>query len=195
MAIKRINHVALLVDDIEQALEFWRDVLGLELAHVEDAPDQGSIVAFLSTGDQEIELVKPTTESSGIARYLERRGPGLHHICLEVDDIQECLAQLKAAGVRLINPEPTVGTGGKLVAFIHPESTHGVLVELYELTHEESEIRLARARGLADRALAQGQIVAASVLEFLRHLRLDSGRRGRSRAREQPTAETSEGDV
>jgi len=195
MAIKRINHVALLVDDIEQALEFWRDVLGLELAHVEDAPDQGSIVAFLSTGDQEIELVKPTTESSGIARYLERRGPGLHHICLEVDDIQECLAQLKAAGVRLINPEPTVGTGGKLVAFIHPASTHGVLVELYELTHEESEIRLARARGLADRALAQGQIVAASVLEFLRHLRLDGSRRGRSRAREQPPAETSEGDV
>jgi methylmalonyl-CoA/ethylmalonyl-CoA epimerase len=195
MAIKRINHVALLVDDIEQALEFWRDVLGLELAHVEDAPDQGSIVAFLSTGDQEVELVKPTTDNSGIARYLDRRGPGLHHICLEVDDIQECLAQLKAAGVRLIDPEPIVGTGGKRIAFIHPESTHGVLVELYELTHEESEIRLARARGLADRALAQGQIVAASVLEFLRHLRLDGGRRRRDRAREQPTTETGEDDV
>jgi len=195
MAIRRINHVALLVDDIEQALEFWRDVLGLELAHVEDAPDQGSIVAFLSTGDQEVELVKPTTESSGIARYLERRGPGLHHICLEVDDIQECLAQLKSRGVRLINPEPTVGTGGKRIAFIHPESTHGVLVELYELTHEESEIRLARARGLADRALAQGQSVAASVLEFLRHLRLDGGRRWRDRAREQATTETGEDDV
>lgn len=181
MAIKRINHVALLVDDIEQALEFWRDVLGLELAHVEDAPDQGSIVAFLTTGDQEVELVKPTTKNSGVARYLERRGPGLHHICLEVDNIQECLAQLKARGVRLINSEPTVGTGGKLIAFIHPESTHGVLVELYELTREEPEIRLARARELADRALAQGQLVAAGVLGFLRGLRQDGGRRRRER--------------
>ena len=184
MAIKRINHVALLVDDIEQALKFWRDVLGLEVAHVEDAPDQGSIVAFLTTGDQEVELVKPTTQNSGVARYLERRGPGLHHICLEVDDIQECLAQLRARGVRLIDPEPTVGTGGKRIAFIHPESTHGVLVELYELTQEEPEIRLARARGLADRALAQGQLAAAGVLGFLRGLRPDGGRRGRNRGRE-----------
>lgn len=180
MAIKRINHVALLVDDIDQALEFWRDVLGLELAHVEDAPDQGSIVAFLTTGDQEVELVKPTTTDTGVARYLERRGPGLHHICLEVDDLQKCLVQLKARGVRLINPEPIVGTGGRLIAFIHPESTHGVLVELYELTGAEPLIRLDRARGLADRALAQGQAVASGVLGFLRGLRQDGGRRKRS---------------
>jgi methylmalonyl-CoA/ethylmalonyl-CoA epimerase len=181
MAIRRINHVALLVDDIDRALEFWRDVLGLEVAHVEDVPDQGAIVAFLSTGDQEVELVKPTTADSGVARYLEHRGPGLHHICLEVDDLQECLAALKDRGVRLINPEPIVGTGGKLISFIHPESTHGVLVELYELTGAEPLIRLDRARGLADRALAQGQAVAAGVLGFLRGLRQDGGRRRRER--------------
>jgi len=181
MAIRRINHVALLVDDIDQALVFWRDVLGLEVAHVEDAPDQGSIVAFLSTGDQEVELVKPTTPGTGVARYLEHRGPGLHHLCLEVDDLQECLAQLKARGVRLINTEPIVGTGGKLIAFIHPESTHGVLVELYEITGAEPLIRLDRARGLADRALAQGQAVAAGVLGFLRGLRQDGARRRRDR--------------
>ena len=181
MAIRRINHVALLVDDIDQALEFWRDVLGMEVAHVEDAPDQGAIVAFLTTGDQELELVKPTVADTGVARYLDQRGPGLHHICLEVDDLQESLSLLKTRGVRLINPEPIVGTGGKLIAFIHPKSTHGVLVELYELTGAEPLIRLDRARGLADRALAQGQAVAAGVLGFLRGLRQDGGRRKRDR--------------
>ncbi len=195
MTIRRINHVALVVDDIEEALEFWRDVLGLELAHVEDAPDQGSVVAFLSTGDQEVELLKPTTANSGVARFLERRGPGLHHICLEVSDIQECLEQLRARGVRLINPEPVLGTGGKLIAFIHPESTHGVLVELYELTHEEQLIRLDRARGLADRALAQGQQVAAGVLDFLRHLRQDGGRRRRARGTEEQHPEFEDDEL
>ncbi len=175
-SVRRINHVALVVDDIDQALKFWRDGLGLEVSHVEDVPDQGAVVAFLTIGDQEVELVKPTEDDSGISRYLERRGPGMHHIALEVVDIQECLDRLGAAGVRLINEEPAVGTGGKLIAFIHPESTHGVLIELYELTQEEPEIRLARARGLADRALAQGQIVAAGVLGFLRDLRRDGDR-------------------
>jgi methylmalonyl-CoA/ethylmalonyl-CoA epimerase len=171
--VSRINHVAVVVDDIDKALQFWRDGLGLEVSHVEDVPDQGAVVAFLTIGDQEVELVKPTEEDSGVARYLERRGPGMHHIALEVVDIAECIDNLRNVGIRLINDEPVVGTGGKLIAFIHPESTHGVLVELYELTHEEPEIRLARARGLADRALAQGQMVAAGVLGFLRQLRRD----------------------
>jgi methylmalonyl-CoA/ethylmalonyl-CoA epimerase len=161
------------VDDIDQALKFWRDGLGLEVSHVEDVPDQGAVVAFLTIGDQEVELVKPTEDDSGLSRYLERRGPGMHHIALEVVDIQQCIDHLRAVGVQLINEEPVVGTGGKLIAFIHPESTHGVLIELYELTQEEPEIRLARARGLADRALAQGQIMAAGVLGFLRQLRRD----------------------
>jgi methylmalonyl-CoA/ethylmalonyl-CoA epimerase len=100
---------------------------------VEEVPEQESVVAFLPVGDGEIELVKPTTEESGIARYLHKRGPGIHHICFEVDDIQATLDNLKQKGVRLINEEAMTGSGGKKMAFIHPESTHGVLVELYEL--------------------------------------------------------------
>jgi methylmalonyl-CoA/ethylmalonyl-CoA epimerase len=171
--IKRINHIALVVDDIEAALHFWRDTLKLNLSHVEDVPDQESIVAFLPIGDIEVELVKPTTQDSGIARYLARRGPGIHHICFEVDDIESCLELLGERDVELINEEPVLGTAGKRIAFIHPKSTHGVLIELYEVTPQEPEIRLARARGLADRALNQGQVVAAGVLGFLRALRAD----------------------
>ncbi len=169
----RINHIGLVVDDIEQALKFWRDGLGLSVSHVEDVPEQGSVVAFLAAGLQEVELVKPTEADSGISRYLERHGPGMHHLCLEVDDIRACLERLEAQGIELINREPVVGTGGKLIAFIHPKSTHGVLVELYQLTQQEPEIRLERAGRLADRALAQGQVVIAGVLGFLRELRQD----------------------
>jgi methylmalonyl-CoA/ethylmalonyl-CoA epimerase len=132
-AIKRVEHIAIVVEDIEEALKFWRDALGLELHQVEEVPEQESVVAFLPVGDGEIELVKPTTEESGIARYLHKRGPGIHHICFEVDDIQATLDNLKQKGVRLINEEAMTGNGGKKMAFIHPESTHGVLVELYEL--------------------------------------------------------------
>lgn len=170
-SVKRISHVAIVVDDIDRALKFWRDTLGLEVTHVEDVPDEHSIVAFLPTGESEVELVKPTTEDSGVARFLDRRGPGIHHICFEVDDIETCIEILRARGVKMVNPEPVIGTGGKRIAFIHPESTHGVLIELYELTQQEESIRFARARALADRAIAQGQAVASDVLEFLRGLR------------------------
>lgn len=171
-SIKRIDHVAVVVDDIDQALSFWQDGLGLEVTHVEDAPTDPSIVAFLPIGDSsEVELVKPTSMDSGVARYLKNRGPGIHHICFEVDDIVQCLKRLEANDVKLIHKEPVIGTGGKRIAFIHPHSTHGVLVELYELTHMEPAIRLERARKLADRALAQGQVVATGVLGFLRALR------------------------
>jgi len=173
--ILRIDHVAIVVDDIDAALGFWRDDLGLALTHVEDVPDQESVVAFLPTGDSEVELVKPTTDTSGVARYLRRRGPGVHHICFEVADLESCLERLEARGVRLINRQPTIGTGGKRIAFIHPDSTHGVLVELYELTQEEPEIRLARARTLADRVLGEGQVMLASVRGFLRSLRNGPG--------------------
>lgn len=171
-SIKRIDHVAIVVEDIEDALSFWRDGLELHVTHVEEAPDDPSIVAFLPVGDtSEVELVKPITQDSGVARFLAKRGPGLHHICFEVDDINSCLQRLKEKNVRLVNDEPVIGTGGKRIAFIHPESAHGVLVELYELTQLEPMIRLARARELADRALVQGQVVATGVLGFLRALR------------------------
>jgi methylmalonyl-CoA/ethylmalonyl-CoA epimerase len=131
--IKRIDHIAIVVDDIEAALGFWRDTLGLELDRVEEVPGQEAAVAFLPTGESEVELVRPTTTTSGVARFLAKRGPGIHHICLEVDDIVATLAALKARGVRLIDEMPQMGAGGKQIAFIHPESTNGVLVELMQL--------------------------------------------------------------
>jgi methylmalonyl-CoA/ethylmalonyl-CoA epimerase len=130
--IKRINHIAIIVPDLDVALAFWRDTLGLDLTHTEDVPSQQSLVAFLPVGEGELELVKPTTETSGAAKFLARRGPGLHHIALEVDDLDALLARLKAKGVRLINEAPVEAAGGHRAAFIHPESASGVLVELYE---------------------------------------------------------------
>ncbi|HET7012061.1 MAG TPA: methylmalonyl-CoA epimerase [Anaerolineales bacterium] len=170
-SVRRIDHVAMVVEDIEAALEFWRDGLGLEVTHVEDVPDQESVVAFLPMGDSEVELVKPSTADSGVARFLARRGPGIHHICFEVDDLELYLRRLKDSGVLLINSEPVVGTAGKRIAFVHPKSTHGVLVELYELSRQEPEIRLARARTLSDRVMGEGQVMIAGVLAFLRALR------------------------
>lgn len=130
--IKRIAHIALAVDDLDGALSFWRDALGLPLAHVETVPEQQATVAFLPTSESEVELVRPTSDSTGVARFLAKRGPGLHHICFEVDDLAAMLADLQAKGVRLIDQTPKLGAGGARIAFIHPESTHGVLVELYE---------------------------------------------------------------
>ena len=130
--IININHIAIVVEDIQEALKFWQDALGLELSHIEEVPAQESKIAFLPVSEGEVELVEPTTDDSGIAKYLNKRGPGMHHLCFEVDDIEAMLAQLKAKGVRLINETPQERDGKKL-AFIHPESTHGVLVELYEL--------------------------------------------------------------
>lgn len=175
--IKRIDHIALVVEDIELALSFWRDALGLELAHVEDVPDQKSVVAFLPTGDSEVELVKPTSDDSGIFRYLRKRGPGIHHICFEVDDIELTLEQLKKKDIQLINPEPIIGTGGKKISFVHPKSTHGVLVELYELTPQEPEIRIQRARGLAERVITNSVAMSYAALVFLRAL-LSDGDKG-----------------
>jgi methylmalonyl-CoA/ethylmalonyl-CoA epimerase len=133
MAVKRIDHIAVVVDDIDTSLAFWRDALGMDMTHLEEVKEQESIVAFLPTGGSEVELVKPTTETSGVAKYLAKRGPGMHHICLEVDDIEGMMVQLKAKGVRLINEEPRTAADGKKYAFIHPESTSGVLVELYQI--------------------------------------------------------------
>src|SRR5512144_1057424 len=104
--IKKVNHVAIAVSDIEGALGFWRDGLGLKVDHVEDVPSQKATVAFIPVGDSEVELVKPTAEDTGVAKFLAERGGGMHHLCLEVDNLVEMLADLKAKGVRLINEAP-----------------------------------------------------------------------------------------
>ena len=131
--IKKINHIAIIVPDLDISLAFWRDTLGLPLTHVEEVASQESVVAFMPTGDSEVELVKPTTETSGAAKFLAKRGPGLHHVALEVDDLDAMLMRLKEKGVRLINETPITAAGGNRAAFIHPESASGVLVELYEV--------------------------------------------------------------
>lgn len=131
--IKAINHVAVVVDDMQKSLAFWRDALGIPLHELRDVSAEKSQVAFLPLAGAEVELVMPTTDDSGIAKYLAKRGQGMHHLCLEVDDIEGMLAQLKAKNIRLINEEPRLAADGKKYAFIHPESTGGVLVELYQL--------------------------------------------------------------
>jgi len=133
--VKKINHVAIVVEDIDTALAFWRDQLGLQLDHIEEVPSQASKVAFLPVGEGEVELVEPTDLESGLAKYLGKRGEGMHHLCVEVDDIEGMLVQLKEKGVRMINDEP-LDLPGRRMAFIHPKSTNGVLLELYELIPE-----------------------------------------------------------
>jgi methylmalonyl-CoA/ethylmalonyl-CoA epimerase len=131
--IKRIHHIAILVNDIEASLLFWHDILGIEAAKINKVPQEAAQVAFLPLGETEIELVQPTTAESGLSRFLYTHGPGMHHLCLEVDDINAWLDKLKAKGVMLINEQPKVGEDGRLYAFIHPKSTQGVLLELYQL--------------------------------------------------------------
>jgi methylmalonyl-CoA/ethylmalonyl-CoA epimerase len=131
--VKKINHVAIVVPDIDGALGFWRDALGLKLDHIEDVPSQKSSVAFMPVGESEIELVKPTSEDSGVAKFLAERGPGMHHLCVEVEDIEAMLNDLANKNIRLINEKP-VELPGRRMAFVHPKSTGGVLVELYEIT-------------------------------------------------------------
>jgi len=130
--IKKINHIAIVVENIEDALGFWRDQLGLELDHVEEVPSQASKVAFLPVGEGEVELVEPTDMASGMGKYLEKRGEGMHHLCIQVEDIEGVLKSLKEKGVRLIDEEPHYLPGRRMV-FIHPKAANGVLVELYEI--------------------------------------------------------------
>ncbi len=134
--LKRLNHVAVLVPDLDQALEFWRDQLGLTFDHMETVSGMGAKIAFLPLGETEIELVQPTDPDSGLARFLDKRGPGLHHICLEVDDLAAKLEDLKAQGVQLIDEEPVTMEDGRQLAFIHPKGAGGVLVELYQLSRD-----------------------------------------------------------
>ena len=172
LPIKRIDHIAIVVPNVEEAAAFYQEALGLKIAHVEEVEGQEVIVAFLPAGESEIELVEPVTETSGVARFLTRHGPGVHHICLEVDDIEATLASLKGRGVELINEQPTIGSGGKRVAFIHPRSAYGVLVELYETTPEEPLLRLEVFNRLRERLDIERQAVSAGVSAFLHTLRV-----------------------
>ena len=124
-----LDHIGIAVESLERGLGFY-EALGLELEGVEEVAEQGVKVGFLPVGDSRLELLEPTGEGSPIAAHLERRGPGLHHICLRVDDIRAAMASLSAKGYRLLSDEPQQGAHGCLVCFVHPKSTGGVLLEL-----------------------------------------------------------------
>jgi methylmalonyl-CoA/ethylmalonyl-CoA epimerase len=126
----KINHLGVAVNSLDEALQFWRDGLGLELKEVEIVEEQGVRVAMLPVGESRIELLEATGTETPVGKFLSKRGAGLHHLCVEVADIAAKLAELKARGVRLIDEQPRRGAGGSLVAFVHPASTGGVLLEL-----------------------------------------------------------------
>ncbi len=127
-----IHHIAIAVHDLEAALAFYRDALGLEVTQRREVPEEGVEIAFLPAGEGEIELLRPLDPEGGVARFLEKRGEGLHHICLRVDDMEAAMERLRAAGATLLSSEPRVGADGTRYVFIHPKSAHGVLLELYE---------------------------------------------------------------
>lgn len=129
----RVNHIAVVVDDLSSALHFWHDALGLPLERTESNAEEAVEIGFLPVGESEIELLQPTDAESGIGKYLVKRGAGLHHICLEVADIEASMAQLRAHDIELINDAPKARPEGTRYCFVHPRSTGGVLVELYEL--------------------------------------------------------------
>ena len=125
-----LDHIGIAVGDLAQALAFYRDALGLEVEPPEEVPSQRVRAHFVPVGEATLELLEPTSADSPIATFIEKRGPGVHHVTLRVDDIREALARLRARGVRLIDEAPREGAEGALIAFVHPASTHGVLVEL-----------------------------------------------------------------
>ncbi len=129
---KKIEHVALAVADLDAAIAHYRDVWGIEVSHREKVEDEGVEEAMLPLGDTFLQLVAPTGEETTVGRFLARRGEGMHHLAYEVDDLARTLEDLKAKGVQLIDEVPRRGGRGHLVAFVHPKSNHGLLVELIQ---------------------------------------------------------------
>ena len=128
----KINHLGIATKSIDEALGFWAEALGLESVHTETVEDQKVRVAMLPIGESRIELLEPISDDSPISKFLERRGGGIHHIAVEVDDIEAALAGLRSHGARLIDETPRRGAEGCLVAFVHPSSANGVLLELVQ---------------------------------------------------------------
>jgi methylmalonyl-CoA epimerase len=130
-ALGRVHHVAVIVADLDAALGFWRDILGLPVELVLPIETDGVTIAFLPVGESKVELVMPTTDTTGVARFLASKGEGFHHVCFEVENLTETLLRLEFDGLELIDTAPRKGAEGP-VAFLHPRSCHGVLVELIE---------------------------------------------------------------
>ena len=128
----KVDHIGIATHQIDEALALWRDVLDLKIDSVEDVADQGVRVAMLAIGESHIELLEPLSAETPVGKFLAKRGPGVHHVAIRVTDIRASLAQLKEKGIRLIDETPRIGAGGCLVAFVHPSSTNGVLLELVQ---------------------------------------------------------------
>ncbi|MCI0660050.1 MAG: methylmalonyl-CoA epimerase [Acidobacteria bacterium] len=133
----KIDHLGIAVSSLDEAVNFWRDGLGLLLQEIEVVEDQGVRVAILPVGESRIELLEATGEETPVGKFIAKRGPGIHHLSLEVNDLKAMLGELKKRGVRLIDQEPRVGAGGALIAFIHPSSTGGVLIELAQKENDK----------------------------------------------------------
>jgi len=128
----KIDHIGIATRNLEEGLKVWRDALGLTVEASEEVADQGVRIAMLPVGDTRVELLEALSPESAVGRFLAKRGPGIHHIAIEVDDINASLTDLKSKGARLIDETPRVGAGGCLIAFVHPSSTNGVLLELVQ---------------------------------------------------------------
>jgi methylmalonyl-CoA/ethylmalonyl-CoA epimerase len=128
----KIDHIGIATGGIAEVANFYREALGLKIEEIEEVAEQKVRVAMLPIGESRIELLEPTTSDSPISKFLAKRGPGIHHLAIQVEDIRESLRKMKDEGARLIDEEPRTGAGGCLVAFVHPSSTGGVLVELVE---------------------------------------------------------------
>jgi methylmalonyl-CoA/ethylmalonyl-CoA epimerase len=135
----KISHLGIATKGIEEALKFYENALGLKNVHTEVVEDQKVRVAMLPIGETRIELLEPTSEDSPISKFLEKRGGGIHHIAVEVEDIEAALLKLKQAGARLIDEQPRIGAENCLVAFVHPSSTSGVLLELVQQQEQKEE--------------------------------------------------------
>ena len=135
----KIEHIGIATHKIDDALEFWRDALGLSVVETEEVAEQGVRVAMLPLGEPRVELLEPTSDESPVAKFLQKRGAGIHHIAVRVDDIRASLGRLKEQGVRLIDEAPRIGAGGCLVAFVHPTAAGGVLLELVEHTSSQHD--------------------------------------------------------
>jgi len=132
--IKKIDHIGIAVKNLEDSLKVYKDILGMEVAGEEVVDEQKVKTAFLPVGEREIELLESTSPDGTIAKFIEKRGEGLHHIAFRVDNLEDKLKELEAKGVRLIDKKPRYGAGGSRIAFLHPKSTNGILVELCERT-------------------------------------------------------------
>jgi methylmalonyl-CoA/ethylmalonyl-CoA epimerase len=136
--LRRIDHIGIAVPDLEAAVAAFEQLFGTGPSSIEEVADQKVRTAFFTAGDTDLELLEPTSADSPISNFLAKRGAGIHHVCFEVEDIERALADYRARGVRLIDSTPRIGAHGKRIAFLHPKSTGGILVEICQVAHQRA---------------------------------------------------------